>query len=663
MDGAILFKRAGHNIAMAFLAFAIFIAVFFHCITALASEPVVLKSTPDFYVPLTPHLEVFEEGPERLTVEQVHDLRDKFLPVTTRYPDFGLKEGRIWIRAEMRNNSAEDGVWRLDINRQYYRYIDVYGVSETSEFSPILTYGNDNSFNDRPIADRMLVTDMTIAAGHSLDLYISFKSDSTTYIPIGIGTAEAVVKRRAEENTINWVLNGALLAMIAFSLMMIPIIGLRLALSFSLYIFAGFLYVFHADGYTFQYIWPGLPMGINDPLNLSFIVFMPLCGLLFSRVMFDFKKFAPFFDRYLMALILVSGFVVIFAFPIYQSQSLKVLAYLMTPLASITQVVAGCVAMRRKLLGAVPFTLGAFIVLTSLLYATLAHLAPGNYNLDHTLDYGHMTLLAECLAFAAAIVIRLSGLRAERDSALKAELSLTQDKLQLSADLQASQANYIHARKMSDIRRNQLSSVSHDLQQPLASLRQALSKMGGADEDAKQQMHSAFDYLESLARDQITAGQRSMATTHLDGRLEQFPIRTLLDNVREMFKDEAAAKGLEFRYRPVDANITSDPIGLMRAISNLVSNAIKHTEKGGLLLAARPRQGRLRIEVWDTGVGMSADELEQFSERHVMSEHSTGSGLGLAIVSEISNALDIGFQLHSTPGKGTAAFLYLPLSD
>lgn len=663
MGGLILFESVAQKIATALNGIGIFLFLSLLAPAAFAAEPVELKSAPDFYVTLAEHLEFFVEETGELSVQDIHAKPDEFSPVTTRYADFGLREGRIWIRAKLINNTENDGVWRLDINRQYYRDIGAYSLSKDGNIRSILQYSNADSYEDRLFSSRLLVTNVKIPGGQSRYIYIGFESDSTSYIPVGIGMAEAVVKRHAQENTENWILNGALLAMIVFSLMMIPIIGWRLALSFSLYILAGFLYVFHADGYTFQHFWPQQPMGINDPLNLSFIVFMPVCGLIFSRVMFDYKKHAPFFDRYLLALILVSACVVFLSFPIYQSQPLKVMAYFMTPLASITQVIAGCVAIRRKLLGAVPFTIGAFIVLTSLLYATLAHLSPGNYNLDQTLDYGHATLLVECVAFAAAIVIRLSGLRRERDKAVTEQLVLAEEKLQLSSELQTSQKNYIHARKMSDIRRNQLSSVSHDLQQPLASLRLALSKMPGADEDAKQQMFNAFDYLESLARDQITMGQSGIATAHLDGRLERFPIRTLLDNVKEMFKGEATAKGLDFRYRPIDADVISDPIGLIRAISNLVSNAIEYTDEGGILLAARRRQGQVRIEVWDTGPGLNAAQLERFTIRHEKSDNSTGSGLGLAIVSEISEALNIKFDMRSTPGKGSTAGLSLPLSD
>jgi signal transduction histidine kinase len=291
-----------------------------------------------------------------------------------------------------------------------------------------------------------------------------------------------------------------------------------------------------------------------------------------------------------------------------------------------------------------------------------------------------LALIAECFAFAAAIVIRLSGIRKERDRALRAELVSAQDKLKLATDLRKSQDDYIHARKMADIRRNQLSAVSHDLQQPLISLRAALGKIAshqhgrqhGVDAEASEQMYAAFDYLENLARDQISTHSRESISTQTDGTKPEtwvtFPVRTILDNVYAMFKDEANDEGLDFRYRStsasMDANIISDPLPLMRAVNNLVSNAIKNTDTGSILLAARRRKHNdgdcIRIEIWDTGVGMSKDDIDHLSKRHNKSEHSDGCGLGLAIVKEISDTLDLDFKLNSRAGKGTAAFLYMP---
>ena len=631
--------------------------------SSFATEPVSLKSEADFYLALTKNLSAFVDPSGDMQIADVIDQPELFSPVTTKYPDFGLTAGRVWLRMSFVNETGTPNTWRLDINRQYYSEMDIILAKPNAPLEQLLRSTNENSFNDRTIPNRMLATDFVLTPDDGVvDFYIGYRSDSTTYLPLGVGTIEAANKKLSQENTFNWILNGALLAIILFTLMMTPVIGWRLSVSFALYILAGFIFVYHADGYTFKYIWPDAPMVVNDPANLSFMVLMPVFGLTFSRAMFNFKKNAPLLDKYIKVFIVVAVLTSLCSALIYQNQTLKVLAYLIPPLGSLSQIAAGTIAIRRKLLGAVPYFIGSLIVVSSFIYALVAHAFPGQFNLDYTLDYGHFSLLVECFAFAAAIVIRLSGLRNERDLALQAELKATHEKLALSSELKQSQENYIQAQKMSSLRRNQLSSVSHDLQQPLASLRTALSRIGGTDEDAIQQMYSAFDYLEKLARDQINAGKTGTVTAHLEGSLETFSARTILDNVYEMFKDEADAKNLKFTYSPVDVDITSDPIALMRAVSNLVSNAIKHTETGHIKLTGAARDDRVRIDVSDSGNGMSEAEITRLSQQHEKGEKSQGSGLGLTIVQEISDALSLDFKLDSKVGVGSKASLSVPIS-
>ncbi len=243
---------------------------------------------------------------------------------------------------------------------------------------------------------------------------------------------------------------------------------------------------------------------------------------------------------------------------------------------------------------------------------------------------------------------------------VKAELSATRERLKLSSDLQKTQEDYIRARKLSDVRRNLLSTVSHDLQQPLASLRLALVGLRNTDERATQNMHSAFDYLESLAVEHLQEtkqGDEAGSASFADVASEVFPIKLVLDNVHKMFKDEAIEKSLDFRCRPISANVPSDPVTLMRAINNLVANAIKHTDSGGVLLCARKRQGSILLQVWDTGYGLGEDELRSVMQPNVKGVSSDGHGLGLGIVQSISEQLNLNFELNSRVDRGTVASL------
>ena len=126
---------------------------------------------------------------------------------------------------------------------------------------------------------------------------------------------------------------------------------------------------------------------------------------------------------------------------------------------------------------------------------------------------------------------------------------------------------------------------------------------------------------------------------------------------------EARLKGLRLRVRPADAELRTDPVMLRRVIGNLLANAIRYTQRGGVLLAARVRAGGVSLEVWDTGIGMAESELGQiFGEFYKVPTAGTedGFGLGLAIVQGLAQRLGYRVTVRSRPGRGTVFRVWVP---
>ena len=150
---------------------------------------------------------------------------------------------------------------------------------------------------------------------------------------------------------------------------------------------------------------------------------------------------------------------------------------------------------------------------------------------------------------------------------------------------------------------------------------------------------------------QIEAG-----TVHAE--MADFPIKDLLDRLRDEFIYHAQAKGLALRVVPCGLSIHSDPRLLEQMIRNLLSNALKYTKRGKVLLGCRRRKGMLSIEIWDTGIGIPNEELHAiFEEYHQLDnaarERSRGLGLGLSIVQRLGNLLGHRVRVRSRPGKGS----------
>ena len=213
--------------------------------------------------------------------------------------------------------------------------------------------------------------------------------------------------------------------------------------------------------------------------------------------------------------------------------------------------------------------------------------------------------------------------------------------------------------------------ANHDLRQPLHSLGLFATALrnGSTDENARklidqilqctESLEQLFDNLLDISR--LDAGQ-------VEVKVENLPANAILNRVRSTFATPAAEKGLKLTVRPCKSTLHTDPTLLFRVLSNFVSNAIRYTDSGGILVACRRRQQKLHIEVWDTGMGVPTEQheriFEEFYQLHNPErDRSRGLGLGLATVKRIAQLLSHPLRLRSVPSRGSCFTIEVPLSD
>jgi two-component system CheB/CheR fusion protein len=216
-----------------------------------------------------------------------------------------------------------------------------------------------------------------------------------------------------------------------------------------------------------------------------------------------------------------------------------------------------------------------------------------------------------------------------------------------------------------------LAAASHDLRQPLQTLTllQGLLAQTVEGEKATRLITRLDDTLGSMTMtlntlldiNQIEAGTISV-------EIEHFSVDALLRRLRDEFVYAAEAQGLAFRVVASRLEIDSDPRLIEQMIRNILSNALKYTRTGKILLGCRRHHGHIRIEVWDTGLGIKQSELQSiFEEYHQIDnaarERSKGLGLGLAIVKRLGDLLGHTVSVRSTPGKGSVFAIDVPVSD
>ena len=219
-----------------------------------------------------------------------------------------------------------------------------------------------------------------------------------------------------------------------------------------------------------------------------------------------------------------------------------------------------------------------------------------------------------------------------------------------------------------EIKNRFLASATHDIRQPvlalglyadwLASEPELVGEIAPKILESTRAVNALFDSLFDLVR--LDSGKIRL-------KLEAVSLDKLLDDLELQYRPLAQARGLELRVRRAGGSVQSDALLLARIVGNLVSNAIKYTERGGVLLAVRHASGRPCIEVWDTGVGISPEHQgEIFREFYKVPVHEgtqDGFGLGLYIVSRLAHILGHPVQMVSVQGRGSMFRLVLDPSD
>jgi len=212
-----------------------------------------------------------------------------------------------------------------------------------------------------------------------------------------------------------------------------------------------------------------------------------------------------------------------------------------------------------------------------------------------------------------------------------------------------------------------VAAIAHDLQQPLYALRLATDALAlqappGQRAEALGQMRSALVAADGL----VTALIGAAGLAHSDPlpHPQTFPVQPLLERVEALFAAQARHKRLSWRVPPSAAWVHTDAALLERMLGNLVSNAMRYTDRGGVLLACRERGGTLLIQVWDTGRGITAGEADavfrSYRRGSAAQPGDEGMGLGLSIVARCARRLRIGVSLRSVPGRGTRFELRVP---
>ena len=616
---------------------------------------------------VNPHFEYITDPDWQLKAEdfsQPSALGLKPLPGAT--PDFGYTNARIWLRLPVVNGTNGVSDWRLLVHVGFTQSIAVYRLSSGGEVTTLLDLNEDSPFGARPVSSPYIVAPFVLAPGEAAAIVVAYHTMGAARHTMSIETPDSLAEIAGTASAKSYAFYGMMLVMVALALVALATLRQPVFAAYGAYLASILLYVAYADGVAFQYLWPGLPR-FNGMAAVATGSCVMVFGALFAMSFLQTARFHPVMHRLLIAVVvsvLLLDAVLLVVSPAWLN---RLMVYMI--LVCVLIFVAASIVAARTRFREVRFYLLSWTASLIPAFMFTARFAfgfePSFITLNDTI---RLALVLDALMMGLAIFDRYNYLR---QSAMEETLAQAQRNLALSQRLAALEERYQQVTTSARQREESVKDTVHDLRQPMhalrLSLRQMLGAPGGKATDAGQ-VESALAYMERLVAERLAetneAAPASMGQAGGAEDTSEPGLHEVLRGIADMFAPEAAEKGLGLRLvlAAPDTRVAAYP--LMRIVANLVSNAIKYTQEGRVVIGLRRSGSGHRVEVHDTGPGLSGAQFEQALMRNQRLDRdrqaAEGSGLGLSLVKDIAEAND--WAISSCASRRTGASIRIELS-
>ena len=619
---------------------------------------------------LAPHIAYLLDSSWEMTIEDIIGTEAKrFKSIPTIEPDFGYTDNKIWLRINLKNTTSDINNWRLYVRENFLQHYSVYLLRQDGVIEQIESQTPTSQFSDRALAYPELVTPINFSPNEEVSLYINYWSGGSSHAAISLETQDSFATISVTRMSKIFLTYGMLSVLILAASLATFLSRKSIFWVYLAYLVSTLIYLMHIDGLAFQYLWPNSPR-LNSNFSILIGTAYVVSMLLFSRVFLRTKTLHPKTDKCLLALIIITVCVSSFGLFI-DPQSTKQFLILMLLISIIAGIIAGIIAAFTRF-KEVRFYLFAWVFgVACATLVNMRHIFGFDIAQDAEFDSLRISIVVDAIMMGLSIADRLNQISKARRKADQENLATIQLNLDLNNRLHELEDKYNLALELGLSRDQDIQNTLHDLQQPLHALRLNILnfKQNSQEFDRdKPQIDQTFDYLETLInghlQNKISA---SLTASHNipPPDSEDLQLPAILQSIHDMFMPDATAKGLEFRFIPCRSTPEIEPLIVMRIISNLVANAINYTQSGKLLLGCRLSKTALRIEVHDTGIGLSAAEFTDAKQRHKRlnpeNVQSGGHGFGLNIADELAQKQ--GYRLYRIEGRqnGTSLGLKIPI--
>lgn len=585
----------------------------------------------------------------------------QFKPLESNGINFGFTTDKIWLLFTVHNASNEAIAPILRTSARFMRPLEIFIRRSDGRSEQLLYNDETQAFGERPLPElRFLATNVELGAFEEAEIFIRFGAGGQATMALEIGSREHALAEQFRAS-----IGVTVFAIILLTLILVNFFHFLAVrkLAYLVYVFYeafNVLYIAHLEGFTFQYLWPNLPAW-NDDATPTIAALGLLIGNIFAMVFLETRKYAPFLHKVFLVILAISGVTLVTTLLFGNWIGNQITAPLL-PLSLLISVIAAALALKRG------HYLARYFVAAWSLFAVVGVIWSGTILGIFTASYNVLTIYKIALATQAIIlsmgladqVRRMNNeytrTQGELIENLEGRLEDTRERLQLEHENENAMLQLLQKSK-------QLATTSHDINQPIQSLRLALvalQRKSGPEVTAH--LEKTLDHMESVLGGALDVASDDLKKSTEQSAVKSLVVGSLIGDVVSQFAQQAVQKSLTLRKFDSKAIIVTRELPLKRCLMNLVSNALNNTVVGGVLVGVRRRGNELLFQVIDTGTGIPQKDIDSILEPLHKGIESVGHGLGLAIVSEICSEYNWKFIINSEERSGSCFTVIVPVN-
>ena len=591
-------------------------------------------------------LQSYEDFHHQLTVAKLVSDFDLHIwePPHPSNTNVGFTSASYWLTTTIKNPYRTS---RERVLEMQFALLDDFEVALVQNGQVLYRYrtGDKYPHSNRPLNDRYFLFPIEIPPGESR-LFIRSTSKGTMNIPLKLWSQEALWETKAVSLLGQGLFFGILIVMSIYNGFLFFATRDRSYLFYVIYVLAFIAHQACVRGFVFQYVWPET-LSWNDHIQDYFVIFSVLAALQFFREFLSLKVQQPHIDR-LIRWLIYSWIAYAFIAPFLDK---VVTVWLSSAGTFLSITVAGSGAVHLWAKGFRPaklFLIAWMFLLSAACVYILKNwgILPSNFFTEYALQLG--SVFEVCL-LSFALADRITYLKRKEQDA-------TESAIRAESEILA--------------KKEFLSKVSHEIRTPMNGVLGMIqllqiTQLNGTQKRYADIIYRSAKVLLNVISDILDFSK--MEKGKLDVQLSNTNLQELLMDIKAIFARPTAEKNIELICDLDDELpdvMRTDEVRLRQILINIISNAVKHTERGRISITITPMSGqRVNFRVSDTGSGISKQQLGIIFSETSEVEKISSEGLGLVISKQLVELFGGKMVIQSTLNEGTTIDFYLPLQQ